>query len=65
MFFERSSRNVKFDSYNFLCDLSLFKPNIDLISYADDKTPFSMGGSPELEVINEIKGVAVSITLWF
>ena len=49
----------------FLCDLFLFKPNIDLISYADDKTPFSMGGSPELEVINEIKGVAVSITLWF
>ena len=49
----------------FLYDLILFKPNIDLISYADDKTPFAMGGSSELEVINEIKGVAESLTLWF
>ena len=49
----------------FLCDLFLFKPNIDLISYADDKTPFAMGGSSELEVINEIKSVAESLTLWF
>ena len=49
----------------FLCDLFPFKPNIDLISYADDKTPFAMGGSSELEVINEIKGVAESLTLWF
>ena len=49
----------------FLCDLFLFKPNIDLISYADDNTPFAMGGSSELEVINEIKGVAESLTLWF
>ena len=32
----------------FLCDLFLFKPNIDLISYADDKTPFAMGGSSEV-----------------
>ena len=36
----------------FLCDLFLFKPIIDLISYADDNTPFAMGGSSELEVIN-------------
>ena len=35
----------------FLWDLSLFKPNIDLVSYADDNTPFAMGGSSELEVI--------------
>ena len=49
----------------FLCDLFLFKPNIDLISYADDNTPFAMGGSSELEVINEIKGVAESLNLWF
>ena len=48
-----------------LCDLFLFKPNIDLISYANDKTPFAKGGSSELEVINKIKGVAVSLTLWF
>ena len=49
----------------FLCDLFLFKPNIDLISYADDKTPFAMGSSSELEVIEEIKGVAESLTLRF
>ena len=49
----------------FSCDLFLFKPNIDLISYADDKTLFEMGGRSEWEVINEIKGVAESLTLWF
>ena len=49
----------------FLYDLFLFKPNIDLVSYADDSTPFAMGGSSELEVINEIKSVVESLTLWF
>ena len=49
----------------FLCDLFLFKPNIDLISYAYDNTPFAMVGSLELEVINEIKGVAERLTLQF
>ena len=49
----------------FLYDLFLFKPNIDLVSYADDSTPFAMGGSSELEVINEIKGVVEILTLWF
>ena len=49
----------------FLYDLFLFKPNIDLVSYADDNTPFAMGGSSELEVINEIKSVVESLTLWF
>ena len=48
-----------------LYDLFLFKPNIGLISYEDDNTPFAMGGSSELEVTNEIKGVAESLTLWF
>ena len=48
----------------FLCDSFLFIPNIDLVSYADDNTPFAMGDS-ELEVINEIKTVAESLTLWF
>ena len=48
-----------------LCDLILFRPNIDLVSYADDNTPFAMGGSSELEVINEIKEVGESLTLWF
>ena len=27
----------------FLYDLFLFKPDIDLVSYADDNTPFAMG----------------------
>ena len=36
----------------FLYDLFLFKPNIDLVNDADDNTPFAMGGSSELEVIN-------------
>ena len=49
----------------FLCDLFLFKPNIDLVSYGDDNTPFAKGDSSELEVINEIKGVTESLTLWF
>ena len=34
----------------FLCDLFLFKPNINLVSYADYKTLFGMVGSSELRV---------------
>ena len=49
----------------FLCDLFLFKPNINLVSYRDDNTPFTMGDSSELEVINEIKSVVESLTFWF
>ena len=49
----------------FLYDLFRFKPNIGLVSYADDSTPFTMSGSSELEVINEIKSVVESLTLWF
>ena len=29
----------------FIYDLFLIKPNIDLVSYTDDSTPFAMGGS--------------------
>ena len=49
----------------FLYDLFLFKPNIDLVSYADDINPFAMGGSSEREVINEINSVVESVTLCF
>ena len=49
----------------FLYDLFLFKPNIDLVSYLDDSTPFAMGGSSAWEVINEIKSVVESLNLWF
>ena len=31
----------------FFCDLFLFKPNIDLVIYADNSIPFAMGGSSE------------------
>ena len=48
----------------FLCDLFLFIPNIDLVGYADDNTPFTMGSS-ELEILHEIKTVVESLTLWF
>ena len=48
----------------FLCDLFLFISDIDLKSYADDNTPFTMGSS-ELEVINEVKIVGQSLALWF
>ena len=40
----------------FLCDLFLFIPNIDLVSYENDNTPFAMGSS-ELEVLNETKSL--------
>ena len=50
--------------YHFLCYLLLFTLSTDLVSYADDNTPFAMGSS-ELEVINEIKSMAESLTLWF
>ena len=43
----------------YLCDLFLFISNIDLVSYADDNTPFAMGSS-ELEV-----SVAEFLTLRF
>ena len=49
----------------FLDDLFLFKPSMDLVSYADDSTPFAAGFSSELKVINESKSVVQSLTLWF
>ena len=49
----------------FLYDLFLFKTNINLVSYADDSTPFAVSGISELELINEIKSVEESFTLWF
>ena len=49
----------------FLHDLFMFKPNIDLVSYAEYSTPFALGGSSELEVISEIKSMVESLTLRF
>ena len=39
----------------FLYDLFLFKPDIDLESYADDNTPFAMGDSSELEQLMKLR----------
>ena len=49
----------------FLHDLFMFKPNIDLVSYAEYSTPFALGGSSELEVISEIKSMVESLNLRF
>ena len=46
----------------FLYDLFLFIPNTKLVSYADNNTSFAMGSS-ELELIDEIKSAAESLTL--
>ena len=48
----------------FLCDLFVFILNINLVSYTDDNAPFAMGSS-KLELVNEIKAVEESFTLWF
>ena len=48
----------------FLCDLFLFIPNTNLVSYANDNTPFAMGSS-ELEVVTKIKSVPLRLSLWF
>ena len=48
----------------FLCDLFLVIPNCDLISYADDNTPFAMDIS-QLTLINEIQSAAETLSFWF
>ena len=48
----------------FLCDLFLFIPSTNFGSHADDNAPFTTGSS-ELEVINEIKTAAESLTFCF
>ena len=55
---------VQYSLIFFLCDLFLVIPNCDLISYADDNTPFAMDIS-ELALINEIKSAAETLSFWF
>ena len=55
---------LSFTVFLYDLSLSLFKPNIDLVRYADDSTPFARGSSSELEVINEIKSAVERLTLW-
>ena len=52
----------------FVISISLYQISntllYQILCYADDNTPFAMVSS-ELDVINEIKEVAGSLTLWF
>ena len=64
MEYHKAPYTVHYIFTSFYCDLFLFTPNTDLVSYADDNTVFRMGSS-ELEVINGIKSAAESLSLWF
>ena len=48
----------------FLCDLFLIMENIDIASYADDKTPYTTGNSIE-EVIQKLENAAKMLFQWF
>ena len=52
-------------SFNiFFCDLFLIMENIDIASYADDNTPYTIGNSID-EVIQKIKNAAQTFFQWF
>ena len=52
-------------SFNiFFCDLFLIMQNIDIASYADDNTPYTIGNSID-EVIQKIKNAAQTCFQWF
>ena len=48
----------------FICDLFLFFPDINIVGYADDNTPYSLGKTED-QVINEIKQASEKIFSWF
>ena len=48
----------------FLCDLALIMENIDIVSYADDNTPYNTGKSIE-EVIQKFENAAKTLFQWF
>ena len=48
----------------FICDLFLFFPDINIVGYADDNTPYSLG-QKEDEVLNEIKSASEKLFSWF
>ena len=48
----------------FLCDLFLIIENIDIVSYADDNTPYTTGNSIE-EVIQKLENAAKTLFQWF
>ena len=48
----------------FLCDLFLIMENIDIASYADDNTPYTIGNSIE-KVIQKLENPAQTLFQWF
>ena len=47
-----------------LCDLFYFLTNIDIASYADDTSPYSLGATPE-DVIQNIEEASTVLLKWF
>ena len=48
----------------FICDLFLFFPDINIVGYADDNTPYSLGKTED-QVLNEIKSASEKLFSWF
>ena len=48
----------------FLCDMFFMVDNIDIASYADDNTPFSVGKS-QCDLETKLKKASVKIFKWF
>jgi len=48
----------------FICDLFLFFPDINIVGYADDNTPYSLGQNED-QVLNEIKSASENLLSWF
>ena len=48
----------------FLCDMFLFRKDVDIASYADDNTLYCIGTTTE-EVISQLEKSLMSIFEWF
>ena len=48
----------------FLCDLFLFINDIDIASYADDNTPYTVHKNPE-KIIKVLENTSVDLLKWF
>ena len=53
-----------FNIYIYICDIFMFIGNIDMMSYADDNTPFLVGRESEI-VISELSTITKTIFNWF
>ena len=47
-----------------LCDLFLFINDIDIASYADDNTPYTVHKNPE-KIIKVLENTSVDLLKWF